>query len=111
MLQKLNFLALNELIPPQLIAPSMFLIALIGSTLVRSKIRSVMVSAMLIYLLTCFHHMSGNPVQDALLPIQGLIILARFIDMYVLHYAESREGFLPVQEYSEKGDRKEIERR
>jgi hypothetical protein len=48
----------------------------------------VSITAVLGYLLSQFRHPTGDAIQDALLPIQGLILVAHWCDFYLLHDAE-----------------------
>ena len=72
--------------------PAIFLVSLGGSFLPPGRTRSLSIAAVLTYLLAQFRHPTGDVIQDGLLPIQGLILFAHWVDFYLLHDVE-REFF------------------
>lgn len=68
--------------------PTILLVLLGGSLLPSGKTSSLGVTAVLSYLLSQFRHPTRDVIQDAVLPIQGLILFAKWVDFYVLHDAE-----------------------
>jgi hypothetical protein len=84
------------------LVPAIFLVSLGGSLLPPGKTRSLPITAVLAYLLAQFRHPTGDVIQDGLLPIQGLILFAHWVDFYVLHDTE-REYFRVKEGAAEKG--------
>lgn len=59
---------------------------------------------MLFYLLSQFRHPTGDAIQDVLLPIQRLILVAHWCDFYVLHDAEKKYCRLKDVEWKSESD-------
>lgn len=85
--------------PGPFLVPSILLTSLCGSLLPPGKLRSLSVTATLAYLVTLVvRNPTGDVVNDTLLPIQALILLVQWVDLYVLH--------APEKEFWKVGDEK-----
>jgi len=76
-------------IPGAMLIPLMFGSSLFGSLLPPGKIRSIAVTSVLGYLAAeVMANPTGKLEQDALLPIQSIIVLSQWVSFYLLHNPE-----------------------
>jgi hypothetical protein len=75
--------------PGPFLVPTIFLTSFCGSFLAPGKVRSLCVTGILAYLVSLVvKYPTGSLANDALLPIQALILLTQWVDLYVLHTPE-----------------------
>jgi hypothetical protein len=75
--------------PGPFLVPTIILTSFCGSLLPPSKFRGSSIAATISYLLVLIiRNPTGNKINDMFLPIQGLVLLAQWVDLYVLHTPE-----------------------